>query len=174
MKQTYFKNPKTLRKRMKTYGLMTLMLLGLGTLNTKAQESLNSSGGVISSLDGSINQSIGQMFNSPINDSNEIIYQGVQYAIDLTSLGTDSHQFELSVMAFPNPSTSELNLQISKVNSDDLSYKMYNLLGQLVKSSSISAEKTKINIENLPNAMYQLNVFSNNKNLIKSFKIIKN
>jgi hypothetical protein len=77
-------------------------------------------------------------------------------------------------MAFPNPSTSELNLQISKVNSDDLSYKMYNLLGQLVKSSSISAEKTKINIENLPNAMYQLNVFSNNKNLIKSFKIIKN
>jgi len=174
MKQTYFKNYKILRKRMKTYGLMTLIFLGLATLNTNAQESLNSSGGIISGTNGSINQSIGQMFNSPMNDANEIIYQGVQYSIDLTSLGTNSYQFELGVMAFPNPSTSELNLQISKVKNSNLSYKMYDLLGHVVKSSAISAERTKIDIENLPNAMYQLNVFSNNKNLIKTFKIIKN
>ncbi|WP_308992087.1 T9SS type A sorting domain-containing protein [Mariniflexile litorale] len=153
---------------------MTLIFLGLGTINTNAQESLNTSGGIVSGSDGSINQSIGQMFNNPVGDSNQIMYQGVQYAVDLISLDTNSYEFELSIMAFPNPSSSELNLQVSKINNNDLSYEMYDLLGRLVKSSSISAEKTKINIENLQNAVYQLNVFSNNKNLIKSFKIIKN
>jgi hypothetical protein len=174
MKQSYFKNYKTLQLRLKNCGLMTLIFIGLGTCNAKAQESLNSSGGTISGVDGSINQSIGEMFNNSMSDSNGIIYQGIQYAIQLENLGTNSNQFELSITAFPNPSTSVLHLKISKVNNTKLSYKLYDLLGHLIKSSVISAEKTIINIENLPSAMYQLNVFSNKHNLIKSFKIIKN
>lgn len=174
MRQIYFKKPKILQQRMKICGLLTFIFLGIGTINIEAQESLNTSGGIISNTDGSINQSIGQMFNNPMSDSSNFIYQGVQYAIELTSLNTDSNQYDLSIMAFPNPSSSELNLQVSKVNSTNLRYEMYDLLGHLVKSIIISLEKTRIDIENLPNALYLLNVFSDDNNFIKSFKIIKN
>ncbi|NCP61177.1 MAG: T9SS type A sorting domain-containing protein [Flavobacteriales bacterium] len=74
----------------------------------------------------------------------------------------------------PNPITSELNLEIAKLNDTNLSYQIFDLLGRPLKSSTISEEKTIINIEDLPNAMYHLHVYLNNQSLIKSFKIIKN
>jgi hypothetical protein len=174
MKQIYFKPPKILPLKPKTCGVLTLILLGLGTFNTKAQESLNTHGATISGSDGSVNQSIGQVFNNSISDSNATIYQGIQYAIELKNLNTNSNQFELSIMAYPNPSTKELNLQVSKVNNNNMSYEIYDLRGTLIRTNSISNEKTTINVENLPNDIYLLNVLSFNKTLVKSFKIIKN
>lgn len=174
MEQTYFKKPKIFPLKPKTCGLITLTLLGLVTFDTNAQESLNSYGGNISGSDGSISQSIGQIFYKPIEGSNGAIYQGIQYDIQLENLNTNSNQFELSVMAFPNPSTTELNLKVSNTSSTELSYEIYDLLGHLVRSSSISKERTTINVENLPKALYLLNVLSFDKKIIKSFKIIKN
>ncbi|MBQ0788270.1 MAG: T9SS type A sorting domain-containing protein [Oceanihabitans sp.] len=174
MKQTYFKNKKNFYQQTKKIGLTAFIFLSLGTIKTNAQESLNTSGGNISSSDGSISQSVGQLFINPINGSNGNIYQGVQFAIDLENLDTNSYLFDLNVKTFPNPATSELNLQVSNINSHKLSYKIYDFLGRLIKSDTISTEKTTINIEDLPNAAYLLNVFSENQNLIKSFKILKN
>jgi len=174
MKQTYIQTFKFLNSKNKTAAFFVLFFFGLGIITVKGQETLNSSAGIASNTEGSINYSIGQVFYNTLEGSNGSAHQGIQYAIQLESLNTLENTFKLSVKAFPNPSTSELNLEITKLNSTNLSFQIFDLLGRPVKSSTISEEKTIINIEDLPNAMYHLHVYLNNQSLIKSFKIIKN
>jgi hypothetical protein len=174
MKQTYFQNFKSLHLKDKTIGFLVLFFFVLGIITVKGQETLNSSSGIASNTEGSINYSIGQVFYNTFEGSNGSVHQGIQYAILLESLTAPENTFKLSVKAFPNPSTSELNLEITKLNNTNLSFQIFDLLGRPVKSSTISEEKTIINIEDLPNAMYHLHVYLNNQSLIKSFKIIKN
>ncbi|MGZ0016617.1 T9SS type A sorting domain-containing protein [Yeosuana sp. AK3] len=174
MKQTYFQKFKSLHFKNKTFSLIVMFLFGFGIIPVNGQETLNSSAGLASNLDGSINYSVGQVFYNILESSDGSVHQGIQYAIQLESLSAPENTFKLSVKAFPNPSTSELNLQIAKLNDTNLSYQIFDLLGRPVKSSTISEEKTIINIEDLPNAMYHLHVYLNNQSLIKSFKIIKN
>jgi len=174
MKQTYSKNYKGLFQRKKILSIITLILICFGSNCANAQESLNTSAGIASSSDGSISYSIGQVFYNKQSDANGSLSEGVQYAIELQSLSDTSFQFELNIKIFPNPSTSIVNLKTKTVNDTKLHYELYDLLGRLIKSNSITREKTIINVEDLDIATYQLNILSSNQKLLKTFKIIKN
>jgi len=114
------------------------------------------------------------VFYNKQSDANGSLSEGVQYAIELQSLSDTSFQFELNIKIFPNPSTSIVNLKTKTVNDTKLHYELYDLLGRLIKSNSITREKTIINVEDLDIATYQLNILSSNQKLLKTFKIIKN
>lgn len=174
MKQTQSKNYKCFLFKKKTLSITTLILFCFGIFSAKAQESLNTSAGIASNTDGSINYSLGQLFVTNQIDSNGSISEGVQYSIELQNLSDNSFQFELNIKVFPNPSTSTVNLNTKAVHDTNLHYELYDLLGRLIKSNSITGEKTIIDIEDLDMATYQLNILSSNQKLIKSFKIIKN
>jgi polyhydroxybutyrate depolymerase len=71
----------------------------------------------------------------------------------------------LSLQIFPNPANTLLN-----INSDELmDYQIFNVLGLKITSGRL---KNELNIENLENGVYQVNLTLNKES--KSFKFIKN
>jgi YbbR domain-containing protein len=71
----------------------------------------------------------------------------------------------LFLQIFPNPANTLLN-----INSDELmDYQIFNVLGLKITSGRL---KNELNIENLENGVYQVNLTLNKES--KSFKFIKN
>lgn len=88
------------------------------------------------------------------------------------SLSIDDNALELGLSVFPNPTQGLINLKLANFNSSKLSYQLFNLQGQLLLSSVINNDLTRIEMYNLSEGIYLLNVNVNNKP-IKSFRIIK-
>ena len=80
---------------------------------------------------------------------------------------------EKELKAFPNPTTTILNLQISDATYRTLSYELYTIDGKLIQQQQINSNTTTIITSGLANGTYMLQV-KDKGTLIKSFKIIKN
>jgi hypothetical protein len=91
-----------------------MLLAGLlwGSL-AQAQESANSSGGNASGSGGTVAYSIGQVFYTSNAGSSGTVDPGVQHAYEIYSVGINETNLNISLTAFPNPTTEYLTLQIS-------------------------------------------------------------
>lgn len=78
---------------------------------------------------------------------------------------------------YPNPSTGHYDVVFSADKSSDLSYKVFNILGQEVRtgtySSSIGKNNIKLNMSDLTNGVYILNIFDKG-DIVHKQKLIKN
>ena len=83
------------------------------------------------------------------------------------ALGTEKFSnFKFS--AYPNPATSVLNLTAAKNISK---VELYNLLGQKVQSHTVEATQKQLDISNLQNGVYLMEVTIDNAK--EAYKIIK-
>ncbi len=80
---------------------------------------------------------------------------------------------EGELSAYPNPTTTILNLRITDAVSKKLIYLIYSIDGKLIEQQKISTDLTAISTSKLINGTYLLQVKQNGAT-IKSFKIIKN
>ncbi|MEM7086426.1 MAG: T9SS type A sorting domain-containing protein [Bacteroidota bacterium] len=64
------------------------------------------------------------------------------------------------VNLFPNPATSQLQIQIPNLKQDLYSYQIFSAQGILMKEGEISEKTETLNIERLPVGMYFLKVVS--------------
>jgi ABC-type uncharacterized transport system substrate-binding protein len=78
----------------------------------------------------------------------------------------------LSVTAYPNPTTDFLTLRIDEFEISNLSYQLYDVNGKLLQSEKITGNQTSIVMSNLVLATYFVKVVQGNKE-VKTFKIIK-
>jgi hypothetical protein len=152
-----------------------MLLAGLlwGSL-AQAQESANSSGGNASGSGGTVAYSIGQVFYTSNAGSSGTVDQGVQHAYEIYSVGINETNLNISLTAFPNPTTENLTLQISDFINEKLFYQLYDLQGKLLTSGQVTAKQTQINTSSLPSATYFINVVNQENIKVQSFKIIKN
>ena len=148
-------------------------LLFFGTVKLYAQQGFVASGGDATGSGGTASYSIGQIDYVTATGSNGTISQGLQqpFEILVTSV-TNNPGINLSAIVYPNPTTNFLSLKIENSKLDNVSYQLYDELGQLLTEKRIDANETKIELVNYSSAIYFLKVISNNKEL-KSFKIIK-
>lgn len=85
---------------------------------------------------------------------------------------TNELNTEIHANVFPNPTNSELFLEISHALFDENSnISIFSLLGNQVYSSKIFSQQTRINLSNYPKGMYILITTVNGKS--KTFKILK-
>ena len=154
---------------------LSMLLAGLlwGSL-AQAQESANSSGGNASGSGGTVAYSIGQVFYTSNAGSSGTVDQGVQHAYEIYSVGINETNLNISLTAFPNPTTENLTLQISDFINEKLFYQLYDLQGKLLTSGQVTAKQTQINTSSLPSATYFINVVNQENIKVQSFKIIKN
>ena len=155
----------------------TTSLIALGFLciwNIEAQESVNSTGGDFSSSSGTVAYSIGQVVYTTNLGGTGTVSQGVQLAYEITSVGIKEIGLNISLSAFPNPTTENLILHVSDYNEEKLSYIIFDLHGKQLISGQIVSEQTQINTGNLPSAAYFVNVVNQESKNIQSFKITKN
>ncbi len=160
--------------RHKKLKLSAVLLLGLGLTGLQAQESVNATGGNASGSGGSASYSVGQVVYTTNTGTNGSVAQGVQqpYEISVETGIEEAKGINLSVSAYPNPTTDYLTLSIGEFEISNLSYQLYDMNGKLLQSEKISGNQTSIVMSNLVPANYFVKVIQGNKE-VKTFKIIK-
>lgn len=163
-------------KRLKLSMFISL-LAGLSGL--MAQNSVNATGGDASGSGGSASYSVGQVFYTTHTGPGGSALQGVQqpYEISVVTGLEEARGINLTVTAYPNPTTDYLTLSIDnsvKTNQDlsPLSFQLYDMQGKLLQNQKITGNKTSIVMINHVPATYFIKVVQGNKEL-KTFKIIK-
>ncbi|MDD2550307.1 MAG: T9SS type A sorting domain-containing protein [Bacteroidales bacterium] len=151
-----------------------LFLLGLGLTGLQAQESINATGGNASGSGGSASYSVGQLVYTTNTGTNGSVAQGVQQPFEISAVTgiEEAKGINLTVSAYPNPTTDYLTLEVRDFNLSALTFQLYDLQGKLLQSEKITGNQTSIAMGNLGPAMYFVKVMEGNKE-IKTFKIIK-
>jgi hypothetical protein len=154
-----------------------ILLLATGLLwagIAQAQESANASGGDAIGSGGTIAYSIGQVVYTTNTGSSGSAAQGIQNAYEIFNVGIEETTLNMSLIAFPNPTSENLTLQISDYNNEKLGFQLYDLQGKLLTSGLVIAKQTQINTSSLPFATYFFHVVNQENQKVQSFKIIKN
>jgi hypothetical protein len=161
------------KNKSKTLALLAAGLLWVGL--AQAQQSANAAGGDATGTGGTAAFSAGQVVYTTNTGSNGSVAQGVQQAYEISVVTGIKNETKasMSLVVFPNPTTSLLNLQISDLKTEQLSYQLTDAIGKLIIENKIIESSTQINMNAQAEAIYFLNIIQNNQT-VKTFKIIKN
>ena len=155
-----------------------LLLLGLGLTGLQAQESVNATGGNASGSGGSASYSVGQVVYTTNIGTNGSVAQGVQqpFEISVVLAIEEAKGINLTVSAYPNPTTDYLTLEVdasTTLSIQSMAYQLYDMQGKLLQNEKITSNQASIVMSNLVPATYFVKVIQGNKE-VKTFKIIKN
>ena len=150
-----------------------LLLSFLSTsILVNAQESVNAAGGDASGSGGTAAYSVGQVVYTTATGANGSSEQGVQHAYEIFTLDKNESAYQISLSAFPNPTSDKLNLSVSDFKSEKLHYELFDMKGKLIVSGRITSNQTSIDMTSLPTAEYLVKLMEGNKK-IQTFKILK-
>lgn len=142
--------------------------------NLSAQENTVATGGEAKGNGGTVSYTIGQIDYTTQSGSTGTVSQGVQQAFEIYTVGiNDIAEISLEILLYPNPTYSDVRLKIGSDFIGKLSYQLFDLNGRLLGNKNITEIETVIPTNNLASATYLLNII-NEKQVVKSFKIIKN
>ena len=153
--------------------ILSFCFLVAGVGIVRAQQGTAASGGVAIGAGGSMSYTVGQLDYVSITGSGGAVNQGVQQTYEvLIETGSGENTIKLSASVYPNPTTAFLFLSINCTKDDNLSYQIYDPLGKLLITKKLMCSEIGISIADLPNAVYFMKIYNNNKE-IKTFKIFK-
>lgn len=160
-------------KHRKLFTSIAFLLPGLGGLH--AQEAVPATGGEATGVGGSSSFTVGQAVYTTNTATNGTLTQGVQQPYEILVVAGIEENFgiNLSVSAYPNPTTDYLTLEVKDFGFSTLNFQLYDLQGKLLQSEKITSNQTTIVMSNLVPATYFVKVTQNNQE-VKTFKIIKN
>jgi hypothetical protein len=160
--------------QVKSLGVATLLTFIFSLSTVSAQESLNVAGGDASGSGGSVSYSIGQVAYQTHTGTSGSVAEGLQqpFEISVVTAIEEAQGINLTVTAYPNPTTHYLILSIDEFELSNISYQLYDMNGKLLQSEKITDNRTSIFMSNLVPATYFVKVILGNKE-IKTFKIIK-
>jgi hypothetical protein len=166
--------------RHKRLKLSTVLLFGLGLTGLQAQENINATGGDASGGGGSVSYSVGQVVYTTNTGTNGSVAEGVQqpYEISVVTTIEEAKGIDLSVTAYPNPTTDFLQLKVESEKLQDLSYQLYDMNGKLLQTKKLTGTETQIDMNSYVPATYFVKVIVKTQGIVsqevKTFKIIKN
>jgi hypothetical protein len=155
--------------------LSVVLLLVLGLKGLQAQESVIATGGNGTGSSGSVSFTVGQIAYQTFSAISGSVNEGVQqpFEISVVSGIEEAIGINLSIRAYPNPSTDNLTLSIDEFDISGLSYQLYDMQGRLLQSGKIIGNRTSIIMNNLVPSTYFVKVLQNYKVVI-THKVIKN
>jgi len=168
--------------------LTAVLLLVLGLTGLQAQESFNASGGNVSGSGGSVSYSVGQVAYQTHTGTTGSVAGGVQQSYVVVTGLEEAKGINLSVSAYPNPTTDYLTLEVQKFELSNLYFQLYDMNGKLLQNEKITGNQTNIVMSNLVPATYFVKIIQGNKevhhvksnevgakqfNVVKAFKVIK-
>lgn len=163
--------------KLKRLKICVILLLGLGLTGLQAQESVNATGGNALGSGGSVSYSVGQLTYQTHVGTNGSVAEGVQQPFEISIITEikEAKGINLSVSAYPNPTTDFLNLKVdasTPLSIQSMSYQLYDINGKLLENQKIEGNETSIVMSNLVPATYFVKVTEGNTE-VKTFKIIK-
>lgn len=169
------KGVRNLLKIRHRLSITILMLVISATVRINAQEVIPATGANISGAKGSISYTVGQLVYTTNAGSIGSVTQGIQQSFEIKIVNgiKDTEGINLSVSAYPNPTTDYLILKVSEYPLSVAKFQLYDLNGKLLESKKIENNETSIFMGNLLPATYFLKIINGNTE-IKTFKIRKN
>lgn len=167
---------QSVRYKVQVYVMTTLLtftfhLLTLSGL--QAQTSINAAGGDASGSGGSVSYSVGQVVYTINTGATGSVAQGVQQPYEISvEIGIENTEINLSVYAYPNPTSNYLQLRVEYENFKDISYQLYDINGKLLQTKELVSTETQIDISSYAATTYFVKVTQGNE-VLKTFKIIK-
>ena len=159
--------------RYKRLKLLGIILCGLGWFTTNAQNAISASGAEVVSESGKVSYSVGQIAITTIVGDSGSVSQGVQQAYIVSVIEDIIGLKDIELSVYPNPTSTYVSLSVGSYDKDDLTYKLYDIKGKIIKAGLVSGSDTRINMQNYLPAIYFIKVV-NSKQEVKTFKIIKN
>ena len=158
----------------KRIGMATLLAFTFSLSTVLAQESINTTGGNAAGSGGSVSYSVGQIVYHTHTGTTGSVAEGVQQPYEISEVtGIDEAKgITLSVVAYPNPTSDQLVLEVDDYDFSNLHYRLFDVNGKLLQSGIITDTRTSIAMARLVPAVYFVKVMQANKEL-KTFKIVK-
>ncbi|MCX6245776.1 MAG: T9SS type A sorting domain-containing protein [Bacteroidetes bacterium] len=154
--------------------LLVTVFLCLGLMQAWAQKDVMAAGGNATGSGGSASYSVGQVVYTTATGTNGSANQGVQQPYEIFIVGIDNNPgVNLQLTVYPNPASVQVTLNIGRMNSENMDYRLYDFMGKLLDSQKIRTELTEIPMANFPVGTYLLKVLDG-QSLLRTFKIIKN
>ena len=164
------------KRNMKTplIALTAICMFGFGTA-IQAQNAIPASGANAAGSGGSVSYTVGQVVYTTSTGTNGNVAQGVQqpYEISVVTGIEEALGISLEIMVYPNPAQDFIILKIKNYEVENLRYQLYDSNARLLLSNKVEGNETSIVMQNLKPSVYFLKV-TDNKKVIKTFKIIKN
>ncbi len=153
---------------------LSILLLGL-CYTALAQNGVPAAGGEALGSGGTVSYSVGQVVYTTSAGSNGNVAQGIQQPVLISTVTglEEAKGINLSVSAYPNPSSDYLILSVSETNISNLSYQLYDVQGKHIQNEEIIGNETRIATSHFLPSIYFIKVFQGSSE-IKTFKIIKN
>lgn len=153
--------------------LIAILLFGIVSTESHAQEGTSASGGDAYGSNGSVNYSVGQPVYSTHEGSNGSVAEGVQQPLEISLVtSVEDHQLEMEITAFPNPTRDQLTLHADGENTTGMRYQLVDMQGRVVKDLKVEGAETQVSLSDLESATYFLKVIKEEK-AVKTFKILK-
>jgi len=158
--------------------IILAILLIVIAISTKAQESVNTTGGEASGGGGTASYSVGQVvYTTQTGAGGNSVAQGVQqpYEISVVTGITEAKGISLNVSAYPNPTTDYLVVKVdasTTLSIQKLQYWVFDINGKLLQTVKATGQETIIETNNLVSGSYFVKVI-HRENEIKVFKIVK-
>lgn len=155
--------------------IMLLFSFSVSLSPVLAQETVTTSGGEASGINGAVSYTVGQIVYTTNFGTNGSVAQGVQqpYEISVVVGIEEAKDITLECSVYPNPTTDYLTLKVDNYELLAFDFRLYDISGKLLESKKIESHETSIVLSNFATSIYFLKVTQSNKE-IKTFKIIKN
>lgn len=140
----------------------------IATTFTARSQTLFSNGGSSNDV---VTYSIGEPFIGYVNNTSNQITVGF-HQTKLLVTGLEESEFQKPIMVFPNPTTSELYLQIES-NVEPLQINILNAEGKIVAQQNMETDLTQISLEPMEAGIYFIQIIDKQTHSFKTHKIIK-
>ena len=155
--------------------IIFLIMLTFCTVSAQTidRQVITTAGNTISNDSHILTFTIGEPIVGKIQNNATIINQGFLAAANSDStLSVDDQLLDTTIKVYPNPVTENLSIDL-KDTGGEAKVTIYTMTGQLVKSKKLKAQNNSLNISQLKNGLYLVNLIFTDHKTIKTFKIIK-
>jgi hypothetical protein len=143
-----------------------------GSAGTLKPDVVTTSGGYYANSAGSLSWTLGEPISETVSDTSNTLTQGFQQgSYSVITVVNELTQPSIEIFVYPNPVSSLLNIRSD--SSDPFRSVILDLQGNLVNEQSFETGQGQIDLRNLSDAIYLIEVFDMDGSRIKVFKIQK-
>lgn len=156
--------------------LFAFVFFSMITISLFAQSAVVPAGGSATGNGGTVTYTVGQIADQKVEGGGRYVIEGVQQPYEIQVVGINSYSgINLTAIVYPNPTVDKVMLSIRdyEIPSTGLTLQLYDLNGKFLKTMVITDADTEIDFSEYAASTYQLRVV-NQKQLLKTFKVVKN
>ncbi len=151
--------------------ILIISLLALVRETLYSQSVIGSGANFSKVSNSSVFWTIGEFVSETIENNSNILTQGFYQSNLITSEVIIPFSTSEIISVFPNPAKNKLFINCN--TTKDMSFRLLNVTGILLKGGIITNKTTLIQMDNITNGIYLLEIRRKFKS-VKTFKIVKN